>query len=296
MSVSKLYKIIKFLAKNRKELYFFFKELHKKERIENFIKKKEDRERDLMVLVNGPSLNGSLDKIIDGREYEKNDLVVVNFMPNDSRFYIIRPKYLIISDPMFYDKPSQIERVESFYNNINKRITWDITLFTPYAYYKDLKWRKSRFVNPKIEVVPIHQVEPPEGRNDLACILAKKGLMGADFGSVLHHCIYVGMLLGYKKILLYGADHNFFDGLCVNNDNQVCRRTVHFYETDAPVSPLYHHYSGEKRPYTMSFFLWEYWRIFRGHATLRAIADYLDVKIINRTPGSMIDSYEREII
>lgn len=293
MSIKRTYDIIHFLFKNRVELYNFFRELYKKERIENFIKK-EKRDKHLMVLVNGPSLNDSLDEIIEKKEYEKNDIVVVNFMPNDNRFYIIKPQYIIISDPMFYDKPAQKERVEEFFFNINKNISWDVTLFTPYAYFQDEKWRKSHFTNSRVKITPIHQVEPPKDRDDLACILAKRGLMGADFGSVLHHCIYIGMLLGYEKIYLYGADHNFFDGLCVNDNNQVCRKTLHFYETDSPVTPLYHYYSGKKEPYTMSFFMLEYSRIFRGHLTLRRIADYLNVKIVNRTPQSMIDCYERE--
>ena len=45
----------------------------------------------------------------------------------------------------------------------------------------------------------------------------------------------------------------------------------------------------------MSHFLSEYARIFRGHEILKTIASGFNARILNATPGSMIDAYERQM-
>ena len=262
------------------------------EDFKNYFEKK-DRKKPLMVLANGPSLNESLEKIIANKEYLNHDIATVNFMTNDERFYIIRPCYHVISDGMFYNVPSQQDRVEKFFNNLNNKINWKITLFASYEFWKDNEWKR-RITNDKVKVVPLHRQTPPWNAGKLTLFLAKKGLLGADFGSVLHHAINMGIMSGYKKVILYGSDHTFFDGLCVDNNNRVCKKTTHFYD-DKPeeVKPVFHTWSGKDVPYTMSFFLYEYMRVFRGHEILRNVADYFGVDIINKTPCSMIDSYKR---
>ena len=296
--MKKLLNNIRFLWRNKKELYNFFKKLKKNETIENYITK-EKQDKELFILVNGPSLNKNLDEIIENKQYQQYDLITVNFMPNDDRFYVIRPKYLIFTDPIFYKNPGQDDkqdkRILDFYDNINKKIDWDITVFVPYIFLKDEKWRKQKFTNPHLRLIPIHKEAPSMDNLSVILFLAKRGLMGTDFGTVLDHCIYIGALMGYKVLYLFGADHTFFEGLCVNDKNQVCRKTTHFYESNPKIEPIYHTYSGKKKPYTMSFFTWEYARIFKGHDIMRSIADYLGVKVVNKTPGSMIDSYCRSI-
>ena len=108
--------------------------------------------------------------------------------------------------------------------------------------------------------------------------------------------VQFSMQMGYKLIELYGADHTFFEGLCVDEKNRVCRKITHFYDNSTETNPVYHTYTGEKLPYKMSYFVYEYYRVFLGHDILRKIADKMGVDIYNKTPNSMIDSYEREVI
>lgn len=246
----------------------------------------------LIILANGPSLNRDLNRMIKSEECRHNYFMTMNFMANDERFYNIMPLYHVISDPMFFSIRAQVDKVDLFYKNINSRINWEMYLVIPYEFWKNREWRK-KIYNSKIKFIPFHGQVPPRN-STIRNWFASKGVCGASYGSVLHHAIYVGILLGFRKILLYGADHTFFDGLCVNEQNQVCRKTTHFYEENVKIMPLYHYYTGEEKPYTMSFFLWEYERIFRGHDVLRSLADYMNVEIINKTSGSMIDSYNRE--
>lgn len=263
-----------------------------RESFHNYVKK-EPREKPLYLLVNGPSLNSSLKHIIENKEYETADLMTVNFMVSDERFNILHPLYHTISDPMFYNFPGEEERVEAFFRDINCKVSWPLYLCVPYRFWRDKQWRK-KFTNHNLAFIPFNTTTPAYDSLGLM-FFAKKGLLGADYGSVIHHGIYTGMLLGYKQIHLFGADHTFFDGLCVNSKNQVCRRTSHFYETDEEEKPISHTYTGVRTPYTMSHFLNENARIFKGHDILRLVADHFNINIINRTPNSMIDSYEREL-
>lgn len=258
----------------------------------NYIKK-EFHSKDLVVLVNGPSLKDSIHKIISNKEYEKNDLITVNFMVNDDTFYVIKPKCLVISDyTLFHLSIGNEEKVVSFFDSINNKVNWELTIYVTYSLYKDKQWR-AQFRNPMVKLIPIHSVESPDSIT-ASYWLHRLGWLGANYGSVLHHAIYVGMLSGYKKIYLYGADHTFFDGLCVDDENRVCRKISHFYDDETEIRPIYHIYTGERKPYKMSYFLMEYQRVFLGHDILRYIADRLNVKIINKTPVSLIDSYERQ--
>lgn len=263
-----------------------------KEGLKCYIPKHQCQGNKLLVLVNGPSLNQSLSEIIDTGQYKINAVISVNFMVNDDRFYILKPKYHVISDPMFYVSGAQKERVEYFFECLNTRVDWDMYLFMPIPYAR-MERKLHKIKNDHIIVVPLHK-EYPHVSKSLMKYVARKGILGPDFGSVMHHAIYIGMMMGFKTEELFGADHSFFDGLMVNERNQVCRRTSHFYETSSKVEPLFHHFTqGPDVPYTMPFFLWEHERIFRGHQDLRMIADYLGVRIINCTKNSMIDSYER---
>lgn len=103
---------------------------------------------------------------------------------------------------------------------------------------------------------------------------------------------YVALLLGYRRIELYGVDHTLLDGLCVDDANRLCRADRHYYDTLPPApQPIY--MKVPHVPYTMSVYLAEVAELFRGHEVLRDYAASLGARIVNRTRGSMIDAYER---
>ena len=106
---------------------------------------------------------------------------------------------------------------------------------------------------------------------------------------------FIGILLGYKRIDLYGVDHTLLDGLCVDDNNRLCRIKSHYYDTtpSAP-EPIYVNATNPPRPYSMHTYLAETAELFRGHEVLRDWAEAEGVRIINHSRGSMIDAYERE--
>ena len=291
MTLNKILKSIVVFIDAAEEFLVYFLQLCIYDKVRNFIKK-EEQLKPLDILVNGPSLKDSLNDIINDNLYAIHDLVTVNFMTNEDSFFIIKPKYHVISDvQLFVNSEGYETKVRDFFENLNQKVDWDLTLLLTYGLYKN-KIFQGKINNKKIKIVLLHTIAAPRDMK-VSYFFAKRGLLGANYGSVLHHAIYAGIMLGYKDINLYGADHTFFTGLFVNNHNQVCRRTEHFYDDNVEVKPIYHLCTGKRMPYKMSFFMWEYERVFLGHDIMRYIADKMGVRIVNRSKISLIDSYER---
>ena len=145
--------------------------------------------------------------------------------------------------------------------------------------------------NSNIRIVRFH-TQMYRGFRSLEFWLFRRGLGSANFGTVVQVGEYVALLLGYKRIELYGVDHTLLDGLCVDDG-----------EPALPHRPPLLRRSGSRRrslftrrfpvPYTMAEYLAEVAELFRGHEVLRDYAAALGARIVNRTRGSMIDAYER---
>ena len=84
----------------------FFATMAVKEDFRNYIKGSEpapmNPSRRLAILGNGPSLAQQLPDLIACHEWDKADMVAVNCFALSDEFELIRPKYYVISDPMFF--------------------------------------------------------------------------------------------------------------------------------------------------------------------------------------------------
>ncbi len=242
----------------------------------------------LAVLGNGPSLAEELPGLL--RDGTRRDFMAVNYFALDDRFAALRPAYYVLSDPMFFrDSPCR-ERVAELYRALTARVTWPMTLYVQYYNPEHFDYR-SALPNPNIRIVPFH-TQMYRGFRSLEFRLFRRGLGSANFGTVVQVGEYVGLLLGYRTMELYGVDHTLLDGLMVDSENRLCRRDSHYYDaTPAAAQPIFQ--KVPPVPYTMSVYLAEVAELFRGHEVLRDYAAWLGARIVNRTRSSMIDAYER---
>ena len=293
----KLVKQIVAYAKNCFYTFEFFIYILIFENFTNYIRKfgisNQHPSKRIAILANGPSLMETLSNFKTGKnEFEEMDFCAVNYFANDPHFDMFRPKLYVLSDPQFLANNCFKEKVLMLYKNLNKKVTWAMNLYVQYYSLKETNWGEI-ITNKNITIIPFHS-KVFKGSALMRNYLFKRGIASADYGTVIHHCILISINLGYNEINLYGVDHTFFDGLTVNDNNQVCRKVSHFYNTETnEVKPIYHHYTKQFFPYTMSFFLYDHMRIFQGHEILNDYAKYRNVKIINRTKDSMIDAYTR---
>ena len=243
-----------------------------------------------VILGNGPSLAEDLPRLIERREHLTKDVMAGNFFALDERFEAVRPAYYVLSDPMFFRDSAYRDRVAELYRALDEKVTWPMNLYVQYYNPERFDYRAA-LPNPNIRIIRFH-TQLYRGFRSVEFWLFRRGLGSANFGTVVQVCEYVALLLGYKTLELYGVDHTLLDGLCVDDENRLCRADGHYYD-DAPAVPKPIFQKVPRRPYTMSVYLAEVAELFRGHEVLRDYARSLGARIINRTRGSMIDAYER---
>ena len=240
------------------------------------------------ILGNGPSLAKELPGLMGRRE--EYDFMAVNFFAEDERFEELKPAYYLLSDPMFFRATAMQERVDNLYRLLAERVKWPMTLYVQYYNPEKFDYRAA-LPNDNIRIVPFHTTLY-EGFTSLRHWLFNRGLGSANYGTVVQVGELVALQLGYRRLELYGVDHTLLDGLCVDEDNRLCRRDSHYYDA-APAAPTPVMRKVPAEPYTMAEYLAETAQLFRGHEILRDYADSLGAEIINCTAGSMIDAYKR---
>lgn len=286
-------KIIAFI-RNSFDTALYFAVMAVKENFRNYIRRAGTVGKpkpSVVILGNGPSLAEDLPRLIAQGEYEAKDVMAVNYFALDERFTTVQPAYYVLSDPMFFRDSAYRDRVAELYRVLNERVTWPMNLYVQYYNPERFDYRAA-LPNPNIRIVKFH-TQVYSGFRSVEFWLFRHGLGSANFGTVVQVCEYVALLLGYKTLELYGVDHTLLDGLCVDDENRLCRADGHYYD-DAPAAPKPIFQKVPHRPYTMAIYLAEVAELFRGHEVLRDYARSLGARIINRTRGSLIDAYERD--
>ena len=276
----------------------FFATMVVKEDFHNYIKHSGAidmaRSKCVAILGNGPSLKRELPQLIAQRAWEEKDILAVNFFALSEEFALIKPKYYVISDPMFFRKAGYGERVQELYKALAEKVSWPMKLYVQYYNPEHFDYRSAIGHNPNIEIVPFHSIVF-HGFRSVEFWCYRRGLGSGNFGTVIQNGEFIALQLGYRRIELYGVDHTLLDGLMVDEKNRVCRRKSHYYDLEqSPAEPIYYNATNPPRPYTMSEYLSETAELFRGHEVLRDLSAECGAEIINRTANSMIDAYKRE--
>ena len=280
--------------RNLYETAFYFAVMAVKENFRNYVGRAGTvgaPKPSVLILGNGPSLAEDLPRLIERREHETKDVMAVNFFALDERFETVRPAYYVLSDPMFFRDSACCDRVRALYATLARKVAWPMNLYVQYYNPEGFDYRAA-LPNSNIRIVRFH-TQMYRGFRSLEFWLFRRGLGSANFGTVVQVGEYVALLLGYKRIELYGVDHTLLDGLCVDDGNRLCRIDRHYYDGAEAAAPQPIYKKVPHVPYTMADYLAEVAELFRGHEVLRDYAAALGARIVNRTRGSMIDAYER---
>ena len=240
------------------------------------------------ILGNGPSLSKELPGLLEARD--EYDFMAVNFFAEDEQFATLKPSFYILSDPMFFRRTAMQSRVDRLYELLAAKVSWPMTLYVQFYNPEGFDYR-AVLPNENIRIVPFHTTLY-DGFSTLRNWLFRRGLGSANYGTVVQNGEYVALLLGYRRLELYGVDHTLLEGLVVDEQNRLCRCDRHYYDT-APAVPKPIMRKVPEQPYTVAEYLAETAQLFRGHEILREYADSLGAEILNCTKGSLIDAYKR---
>lgn len=114
----------------------------------------------------------------------------------------------------------------------------------------------------------------------------KRGLGMPRPRNVLIPALMCGLRAGYDEIEIVGADHSWTRTLTVADNNRVYSVRPHYYDNGG--ESIEKPFAGHIDDVLESFMI-----AFRSYHTVRRYADSRGVRIVNSTPGSFIDAFER---
>lgn len=244
----------------------------------------KSQNRQLCILGNGPSFS----LIIEHFEEMKDiDFCAVNLSVNTDVFFRIKPKLYVIVDMGFWINNSD-KRFVYTRENISK-IDWDIIIMLPFNCPNSFKIKLEGNPHVKVCRYPNNPWYPElKMAKRLKKWLFKKGLISPNGSNVSIAAVYTALLKGYKDISLIGFELSWMKDIKVNDKNEVVLIDRHYY---GDVEHVWLDYEG--KPIKLVDFLSSQVTTFTGHMELKQFSDYIGAKIVNRTEGSYIDSYER---
>ncbi|MFH0761602.1 MAG: hypothetical protein V2A67_08885 [Bacteroidota bacterium] len=260
-------------------------------RFRNGLRRIEPVGDELFILANGPSLKQDLEEF-PGLFLNRQLLCVNQFVLSDE-FERLRPQYYIFLDIGFFrDKtiPRVAEVTHKVIDAFIAKTTWPLTIMIP------AEGRNSRFCRElTASGIPV----------TFACFNRTR----VDGWQPVRHCLYrsqagmpppqnvlIGALMaaitiGYKRIVVVGADHSWHQGLELGMDGILKSAENHFYDKQ-PWKVAYQH-PERKQLTTVPDFFHELYRTFLSHQLIREFADSRGVTVINASRVTFIDAFER---
>ncbi|MFZ4454899.1 MAG: hypothetical protein ACOYOT_01630 [Bacteroidales bacterium] len=240
----------------------------------------------LLILANGPSLNTTIQNSSDF-VHEKT-LLAVNFFVSSPSFVNLKPQLYVIADPFFWTNPTQMNK---FFTELNAKTSWDLLLFVPSQAFKVNEWEEIIKENNNIKLQKYNST-PIEGGQWFCNLVFKMGFGVPRPHNVLIPSLIIGLNQPFKTIYIAGADHSWLTEISVNDDNQLLMNQKHFYDQDQTKAATV-----KRRDFSVARIhntLYHMYVAFKSYFVILHYANYLDKKIINVTPGSFIDAFERK--
>lgn len=256
-----------------------------------FISFEKAKSKDIIILGNGPSLKENL--ISHQDILKKFELMGVNNLPSTSAFELLQPsKFIIISEEFW--NPGSIskhqEKRDNIIKNLVEKTTWPITCFLPQRANSNKKF-VAAITNNKNITIQFFNTTPTEGLPLLNRTFMKWGLGMPRPHNVLIPSLYVCIQSLYENIYLIGADHSWIPLISVDENNNALVNQQHFYDDNTNNIEAMHKKSKPRRLHQV---LEKFMLSFKAYFDLKDYAEARGVNIVNCTPGSFIDAFDRK--
>ncbi|MDE7402267.1 MAG: hypothetical protein K2M87_02515 [Muribaculaceae bacterium] len=244
-----------------------------------------ERNKDLgtiIIMGNGPSLRDAMEHNLD--TLMRYPRMAVNLSALAPDFQLLKPEQYILADIAFFLKEKS-GKVPALWEAL-AAVNWEMTLWLPATARKMPEVGKL----PDNVKVKYYNLTPIEGWKWLTHRLYDSGLGMPRPRNVLIPAIICAMRCGYTRILLIGADHNWSKTLWVTDRNRVVSVQPHFYKDDDAELKRAEEIFKNVRLHEV----YENYAIaFRSYHNLKPYLEKRDIKVLNATPGSFIDAFDR---
>ena len=235
----------------------------------------------VIIMGNGPSLADNIREDLDFLRSAPS--IAVNYAALTPEFELIKPAYYVLADPHFF-KEGASENQQLLCERM-RHIDWPVTLFVPAKY---LHAARKMFTG--VSEMATYNGVGVEGFEWLQNFAFGHGLGMPRPRNVLIPSIMTAISLGFKEIIILGADHSWTKSLDVSDSNEVVTVQPHFYAENEKEEQRIRHVFKDTRLHTV---LESFAIAFRSYHSIAAYAKKSGVDIINATPGSFIDAFPR---
>lgn len=254
------------------------------------VKRKYDG-RSCVILGNGPSLNTL---IKEQKDFLNNkDLISVNLFPYTPLYTELKPNIHVISAPDFwrYDsKPQYFEMRKNHFESMANKTNWPLEFYTPAPSKRFPEWQETikdnKYINARY-----YNYTPIEGFSCFNHFAYRKNLGMPRPHNVLVPAIMIAINLGFSEIYLWGADHSWLPLITVDENNHALIDNKHFYDENSSKPEQMNKPGSEYRK--LHEILKKLMYSFESYFVIRKYAESRGSKIINATPKSYIDAFER---
>lgn len=237
----------------------------------------KDNGKTLSVLLNGPSLTETVRHL----DRAKTDVMMVNDSVKTGLYREIKPEYFCLADFLYFRSTKENYMFFKTMEEVNQ----DVVLFYPGNFNQAvILWGRDFNICPVYAVSKFWDVEAYSYR------LLKQNLISPYFINVGIMALYVGIQLGYKNIILHGADMSLFKNLSVNEDMQVEAVIGHYYEKEPKKINQTKMFS---RSYNMTHEMRTLYQTFAQFSVIARYATDAGVRILNMSRESMLDCFEK---
>lgn len=236
----------------------------------------------IIIMGNGPSLRTAMEQDMD--VLKRFPRMAVNLSALAPEFRELKPDYYILADIAFFLR-NKTGKVPQLWDTLVS-VDWPMTLFLP-ATARRMPEVKRLPANVKVKY---YNLTPAEGWRWLTHALYSSGLAMPRPRNVLIPGIMCAVREGFSRVALIGADHNWAKTLWVTDRNRVVSVQPHFYKDDDAelkrAEEIFKnvHIHDVYRNYAIAF---------KSYFDVKDYTDRLGVEIVNSTPGSFIDAFER---
>ena len=252
------------------------------------------KKRDCLVIANGITLNDSLFKL--GENLSDFDKIVMNSIANENIYTQLKPEYYVLADPEFFSKKSVVNiktKTLKLKNNIVDKTTWKMTLFIPWKIIDNQKEVQAFFAKNKCISLCFFNITPVTGFEKIKFFCYKYNLGMPFLINTLVAAIYLSINMNYKRIFLLGAENNWFNSMFVGEDNNLYIPKQYFDKTGKKETAIVYSDEREIKKHAIWEAFYDLYILFSNYHILNRYSTYKSAKILNATPGSAIDAFER---
>ena len=246
------------------------------------------------VLGNGPSLTMDLKEGLD--ILRMGDVVCVNSFAETDLYEKIQPKYYVLADPSYWSteySEAHVALRNSLFNQILGKTTWALTIYVP---FEAKVLFEATFGGAQNIRLSFYNTQTLEVKKEVKYVLYDLGFSMPPPQNVMIPALFLALRLGYKKIILLGADHSWHQTLVLDEDNRLCVRQQHFYNSEAKLKPFsmgQEGHDGESLFFTMDKAFSAFARMFAGYREIEKYAKHVGAQIYNASSVTFIDAFKK---